>query len=183
MARFGGPGNFGGMGDLQKLMKQAQKMQEETAKLQEALPAARYSANAGGGMVTITVNGYGQLVEVKINPAIVDPADVEILEDLIVTAAKEAAAKRLMDYVTSPVCKTPLEEAISHTAHAHKNLLKEMEQHKKIWEERHTLYQTIHYDISHVRNNMERVLDGRDPLKLEKPKLEPLALPLQRDLS
>ncbi len=93
MARFGGPGNFGGMGDLQKLMKQAQKMQEETAKLQEALPAARYSANAGGGMVTITVNGYGQLVEVKINPAIVDPADVEILEDLIVTAAKEAAAK------------------------------------------------------------------------------------------
>ncbi len=98
-------------------------------------------------------------------------------------AAKEAAAKRLMDYVTSPVCKTPLEEAIPHTERAHKNLLKEMEQHKKIWEERHTLYQTIHYDISHVRNNMERVLDGHDPLKLEKPKLEPLTLPLQRDLS
>ncbi len=94
-------------------------------------------------------------------------------------AAKEAAAKRLMDYVTSPVCKTPLEEAISHTERAHKNLLKEMEQHKKIWEERYELYQTIHYDISHVKNNITRVLDGDNPLKLEKPRFEPLALPLK----
>lgn len=94
-------------------------------------------------------------------------------------AAKEAAAKRLMDYVTSPVCKTPLEEAISHTERAHKNLLEEMRQHKKIWEERNELYQTIHYDISHVKNNITRVLDGDNPLKLEKPRFEPLALPVK----
>lgn len=97
------------------------------------------------------------------------------------TAAKEAAAKRLMDYVTSPVCKTPLEEAIFHTERAHKNLLREMEQHKKIWEERHELYQTIHYDISHVQNNIARVLGGKTPFNLEKPKFEPLALPFKSD--
>ncbi len=98
-------------------------------------------------------------------------------------AAKEAAAKRLMDYVTSPVCKTPLEEAISNTERAHKNLLNEMKQHKKTWEERYELYQTIRYDVSHVQNNLTRVLGGHDPLKLEKPKFEPLALPLQTSQS
>ncbi|HKV97292.1 MAG TPA: hypothetical protein VJR90_07400 [Gammaproteobacteria bacterium] len=102
---------------------------------------------------------------------------VEMAKQRLDAAAKEAAAKRLMGYVTSPVCKTPLEEAILHTEHAHKNLLKEMEQHKKVWEERHEIYQTIHYDISHVRNNIARVLSGHDPLSLEKPKFEPLALP------
>lgn len=96
-------------------------------------------------------------------------------------AAKAAAAKRLMDYVTSPVCKTPLEEAISHTERAHKNLVKEMEQHGRDWTERHKLYQTIHYDVSHVQKNIARVLGGDDPLRLEKPKFEPLALPLKSD--
>lgn len=98
-------------------------------------------------------------------------------------AAKAAAAKRLMDYVTSPVCKTPLEEAISHTERAKKSLFKEMEQHKKTWEERFELYQTIQYDITHVKNNIGRVLGGEDPVRLEKPKLEPLALPLAGDHS
>ncbi len=92
-------------------------------------------------------------------------------------AAKAAAAKRLMDYVTSPVCKTPLEEAISHTERAHKNLMKEVKQHFGDWRERHELYQTIHYDVSHVQKNIERVLSGDEPLQLEKPKFEPLALP------
>jgi hypothetical protein len=94
-------------------------------------------------------------------------------------AAKVAAAKRLMDYITSPVCKTPLEEAISHAEQAHKNLLKEMKQHANDWKERHEIYQTIHYDISHVQKNIGRVLNGEEPLKLEKPKLEPLVLPLK----
>src|SRR5579883_3239833 len=94
MARFGGgmPG-FGGLGDIQKLMKQAQKMQDEAAKLQEDLASMRFTANAGGGMVTATVNGNGHLVEVKINPAVVDADDVELLEDLIITATKEATAQ------------------------------------------------------------------------------------------
>jgi hypothetical protein len=93
-------------------------------------------------------------------------------------AAKEAAAKRLMDYVTSPICKTPLEEAISHTIRAHKNLVKEIKQHMGDWKERHEVYQTIHHDVSHVQKNIDRVLEGEDPLKLEKPRLEPLALPI-----
>jgi hypothetical protein len=96
-------------------------------------------------------------------------------------AAKAAAAKRLMDYVTSPSCKNPLEEAISHTERAHKNLVREMKQHMGDWKERYELYQTIRYDVSHVRKNIERVLGGDDPLKLEKPKFEPLALPLKSD--
>lgn len=94
-------------------------------------------------------------------------------------AAKAAAAKRLMDYVTSPVCKTPLEEAISHTERAHRNLVKEIKQHMGDWRDRHELYQTIYYDVSHVQKNIERVLGGEVPLKLEKPKFEPLALPLK----
>lgn len=94
MARFGGlPGGFGSLGDMQKLMKQAQKMQEDAARLQEDLQSMRVQGSSGGGMVTATVNGHGQLVEVKINPVVLDPDDVEMLEDLIVTAARGAAAK------------------------------------------------------------------------------------------
>jgi hypothetical protein len=92
--------------------------------------------------------------------------------------AKLAAAKRLMDYVTSPVFRTPLEEAISRTDRAQKSLLKEMRQHANDWRERHDNYQTIHYDISHVQTNIGRVVDGDDPLRLATPQFEPLALPL-----
>jgi len=91
--------------------------------------------------------------------------------------AKAESAKRLMDYITSPVCKTPLEEAISHTERAHKNLVKEIRQHLGDWRGRHELYQTIHYDVSHVRKNIARVIDGSKPISLEKPKFEPLAIP------
>lgn len=96
-------------------------------------------------------------------------------------AAKAAAAKRLMDYVTSPVCRTPLEEAISHTERVHKNLVKEIKQHFGDWKERHELYRTIHYDVSHVQKNIDRVLRGDEPLKLEKPRYEPLALPMKSE--
>ncbi|HVC09068.1 MAG TPA: hypothetical protein VNH15_03915 [Elusimicrobiota bacterium] len=96
-------------------------------------------------------------------------------------SAKAAAAKRLMDYVTSPVCKTPLEEAISHTERAHKNLVREVKQHLHDWKERHELYLTIHYDVSHVQKNLNLVLGGKEPLKLEKPRFEPLALPFKND--
>lgn len=87
MSRFGG---FGNMGDISKLMKQAQKMQEDAAKLQEDLSAARVSATSGGGMVTAVVDGHGHLVEIRISPAVVDPSDVEMLEDLVITAVREA---------------------------------------------------------------------------------------------
>jgi hypothetical protein len=90
--------------------------------------------------------------------------------------AKAVAAQRLMNYVTSPVCKTPLEEAIFQTVRASKNLGKEIKQHFNDWKDRHELYQTIHYDLTHVRQNIDRVLSGDELLKLEKPKFEPLAV-------
>lgn len=95
-------------------------------------------------------------------------------------AGRRVLAKRLMDYATSPVCKTPLDEAISHTERARKNLLREMKQHVSDRKDRDELYQTIRYDVSHVPKNTGRVLGGDEPLKLEKPKLEPLALPYKR---
>lgn len=97
MSRFGGLGNLGGFGDIQKMAKQVQTMQADAAKLQEEMANARIEAQAGGGMVTATVNGTGHLVALKINPAAVDASDVELLEDLILTATKDAAAKALAE--------------------------------------------------------------------------------------
>jgi len=106
---------------------------------------------------------------------------VTMAQQRLDAAQKEAAAKRLMDYVTSPVCKTPLEEAISQAERARKNLKKEMEQHKRDWLERNEIYQTIHRDVSHIQENVGRVLSGKEPIKLEKPRFEPLALPAPRE--
>ena len=98
MARFGGmPGGFGGLGDMKKLMQQAQKMQEDAQKLQDDLQNMRIEAVAGGGMVTATVNGHGHLVALKINPVVVDPEDVEMLEDLVLTAVKDASERAQAD--------------------------------------------------------------------------------------
>jgi len=80
-------GNMGGM------MKQAKKMMEDIQKIQESLTQERIDVSSGGGMVTATVTGDGELVSVKINPQVVDPEDVEMLEDLVTTAVREATAK------------------------------------------------------------------------------------------
>ncbi|HET6386627.1 MAG TPA: YbaB/EbfC family nucleoid-associated protein [Armatimonadota bacterium] len=85
MAGFGGGGAF----NQQALMKSFQKIQN----LQEEMEAARVEATSGGGMVTAVVSGAGQLVSVTINPEVVDPEDVEMLEDLIVSAVHEAQEK------------------------------------------------------------------------------------------
>ena len=75
--------------NMQKLMKQAQKMQSEMAKAQESLAEMTVEGESGGGMVKVVVNGCQQIVSVKINPEIVDPEDVEMLEDLVLAAVKE----------------------------------------------------------------------------------------------
>lgn len=93
--------------------------------------------------------------------------------------AKMAAAKRLMDFITSPVCKTPLEEAISQAERAHENLVREMKQHANDWKVRHQIYQTINCDITQIQRNIARVLANEEPLKLEKPAFTPLALPVK----
>ena len=95
MAKHGGfP--MGGMGNMQQLMKQAQRMQENMQKKQEELNAREFSAASGGGMVKVTVNGAREVLSVEIDPQCVDPDDVEMLQDLVLSAVngalKEAAS-------------------------------------------------------------------------------------------
>ena len=81
------------MKDLSKLMKQAQEMQQRVGEMQEALASAELDGSAGGGMVTVTLNGKGDMRRIKIDPAIAGPDDIEVLEDLIVAAHGAARAR------------------------------------------------------------------------------------------
>lgn len=88
---FGGLGRgFGGLGDINKLMKQVQQAQEDMASAQEELAIARIEATSGGGAVKAVVDGKGGIIALAISPDAVDPSDVEMLQDMIVSALKEA---------------------------------------------------------------------------------------------
>ncbi|HEX6947724.1 MAG TPA: YbaB/EbfC family nucleoid-associated protein [Acidimicrobiia bacterium] len=76
--------------DMRQLLKQAQQMQQEMMAVQSELAQEQFTGTAGGGLVTATVTGSQELVEVKISPEVVDPEDVEMLEDLIVAAVRQA---------------------------------------------------------------------------------------------
>ncbi|MEY8001538.1 YbaB/EbfC family nucleoid-associated protein [Clostridium sp. Mt-5] len=89
MAKGGFP-NFGGGGNMNNLMKQAQKFQKQMADMQSELEDKEFSATVGGGAVTVIVNGKKQIVNIQIKPEVVDPEDVEMLQDLILTACNEA---------------------------------------------------------------------------------------------
>jgi hypothetical protein len=82
--------SFGGMGDL---LKQAQEMQGRIAKIQEELGQKTVDGSAGGGMVQVTVNGQFNLTTVKIEPSVINPAEKEMLEDLIAAAVNDAMRK------------------------------------------------------------------------------------------
>ena len=89
MAKHGGfP--MGGMGNMQQLMKQAQRMLENLQKKQEELNAREFTAASGGGMVKVTVNGAREVLSVEIDPQCVDPDDVEMLQDLVLSAVNSA---------------------------------------------------------------------------------------------
>ena len=88
MGKFGGFG--GGMGNMQQLMRQAQKMQQDMAKAKEEHAQTEVTAVSGGGMVEVTMTCEKKLVSIKIKPEAVDPDDVEMLEDLIIAAVNEA---------------------------------------------------------------------------------------------
>ena len=90
MAKRGGfPG--GGMpGNMANLMKQAQKMQENMQKMQQELEAKEVEASVGGGAITVKVNGKKELIDIAIKPEVVDPDDIEMLQDLIIAATNEA---------------------------------------------------------------------------------------------
>jgi len=79
-----------GQPNLQQLMKQAQKMQEQMMAAQEELASAEVTGHAGNGLVTATVTGAGELTAVEIDPKVVDPEDVETLQDLVVAAVRDA---------------------------------------------------------------------------------------------
>ena len=85
-------GGFGGgmPGNMNNLMKQAQKMQRQMEEQQKALEEKEYTAKAGGGAVEVTVSGKKELTKVSIDPDAVDPDDVEMLQDMIMAAANEA---------------------------------------------------------------------------------------------
>ncbi|MBB6447954.1 YbaB/EbfC family nucleoid-associated protein [Bacillus benzoevorans] len=83
----------GGMGNMQKMMKQMQKMQKDMAKAQEELGEQRIEGTAGGGMVTVIVTGHKEVVDVQIKQEVVDPDDVEMLQDLVLAATNDALKK------------------------------------------------------------------------------------------
>lgn len=80
-------------GGQAQMMKRIQQMQEDMARVQKECEEAEYKASAGGGAIDVTVNGSHQVVAVKIQPDVVDPEDVEMLEDLLVAAVNEAMRK------------------------------------------------------------------------------------------
>mgnify|MGYP001079286117 CR=1 FL=1 len=93
MAKRGGfPG--GAMpGNMNNLMKQAQRMQRQMEESQKELEEKEFTSTAGGGAVEVTITGKKEITKVKISPEVVDPDDIEMLEDLIVAAANEAIRK------------------------------------------------------------------------------------------
>lgn len=91
MARGGFPG-FGG-GNINNLVKQAQKMQKDMARIQEELENKTVDVTVGGGAVTVVATGKKEIKEITIKPEVVDPEDVEMLQDLILAAVNEALRK------------------------------------------------------------------------------------------
>ncbi len=93
MSRGGFPGGgFGGF-NMNQIMKQAKKMQEEMEKSQENLASQTFESTTGGGAVYTKVNGNKELLEVKVSKDVVDPEDVEMLQDLILTCVNDALKK------------------------------------------------------------------------------------------
>ena len=86
-------GRGGGPGNMQSMLRQAQKMQEDMAALQEDLDSRQYEVAAGGGAVKIKINGKLEVSSVELDPDVVDPDDVETLQDILTAAMNEAIRK------------------------------------------------------------------------------------------
>jgi DNA-binding YbaB/EbfC family protein len=93
----GGFGSFGGGANMNSMIKQAQKLQKQMEEKQKELENRSYEAAVGGGAVTAYANGKKQLVDIKIKPEVVDPEDVEMLQDLILSAVNEVMGKAEAD--------------------------------------------------------------------------------------
>lgn len=82
-----------GLPNMSNLMKQAQQLQSKMAKLQEELESRTLEASAGGGMVTVVVNGRQEVLSIKIDPEVIDPEEVEMLQDLVLAAVNDGLAR------------------------------------------------------------------------------------------
>ena len=96
----GFPRGMGGMGNMNQMIKQAQKMQEQMLKMQEEMEVKTFTADAGGGAVSATVNGKKELQDITLKEEVVDPDDIEMLQDLIIAAVNEAMRKAEKDSET-----------------------------------------------------------------------------------
>ena len=92
MARGGFPGGFGG-GNINNLMKQAQKLQKDMEQAQKDLESKEFEASVGGGAVVVKANGKKEILSINIKEEVVDPDDVEMLEDLVLSAVNEVLKK------------------------------------------------------------------------------------------
>ena len=92
MARGGFPGGFGG-GNINNLMKQAQKLQKDMEQAQKDLETKEFEASVGGGAVVVKANGKKEILAINIKEEVVDPDDVEMLEDLVLSAVNEVLKK------------------------------------------------------------------------------------------
>lgn len=87
--------NSGGAGNMNQMLKQAQKMQSDMAALQQDLEEREYTATSGGGMVEVTIDGKHLIKNIKINPEAIDADDIEMLEDFITIAVNEAVTNAI----------------------------------------------------------------------------------------
>ena len=90
MAKGGFPG---GLGNMNNLMKQAQKLQQQMEEMQKQLETSEFEATVGGGAVLVKVNGKKEVTHIEIKPEVVDPDDVEMLQDLVLSAVNQALKK------------------------------------------------------------------------------------------
>jgi len=98
------PKGMGGPQNMNAMLRQAQKMQEDMATLQEDLDAREYDISAGGGVVGVKINGKKEILSINIEPEIVDPDDIETLSDILVAAVNEAI-KRVEDTNNAEMAK------------------------------------------------------------------------------
>ena len=98
------PKGMGGAQNMQALLRQVQKTQEEVAAKQDELDAREYDITAGGGVVTVEINGKKEILAIDLKPEIVDPDDIETLSDILVAAVNEAI-KRVEDTNNSEISK------------------------------------------------------------------------------
>lgn len=89
MAKGGFPGGFGG-GNMNNLMKQAQKLQKQMEDMQKDLETKEFETSVGGGAVSVTVTGKKEVKSINIKPEVVDPDDIEMLQDLVLSAVNQA---------------------------------------------------------------------------------------------